>query len=417
MSPLDTLRRMHEIAGAPLLICSFLARLPVSMALIGTLTLVTVETGSVAMGGLVSGAFALGETVGGPVIARFADRHGQRPVVLLCSLVDAALIGVLVAAVFAHSPAPTLVALAALGGLLMPQIGPLARSRWIAIAARRSTGAASEERERSVSAAMSVDGVLDESGFVIGPALVGVLAVAVNPAASVVSAAVLMGVFGSLFAVHPTALRGAPSAPGGAHRLTRLPLLVLALPMFCQGVFFGGASTGVTAFSQEIGHADLSGLMYAVMGVSSAVAGLMMASLPPRITLTTRLRLAALTLSACSLLLLAAPGAGTLLAAMLLLGCGIGPHVVTVFSLCERAAPAPRLAQAMTVMLSCLILGQSLGSAVAGRLAEDIGYQGAFALTAGASATALLVAVAAVRTRWYTRPLAPDHRAHAPTRR
>ncbi|MDA2803101.1 MFS transporter [Nocardiopsis suaedae] len=396
MSPLATLRRMHAIAGAPLLTASFLARLPVSMVLIGTLTLVTARTGSVAAGGLVSGALALGEAVGGPVIARFADRRGQRPVVLATSLLDAALIAALVAGVNAGAPVPALAALAAVAGLFMPQIGPLARSRWIALAGRRGP-----DRERSVAAALSVEGVLDETGFVVGPALVGVLAVVLDPVAAVLGAAVLIGVFGSVFALHPTALPGAPAAASRAP-LARAGLLVLTVPMFCQGLFFGATSTGVTAFTQEMGHGDLAGLMYAVMGVSSAAAGLMMASVPASVRLTTRLRVAALAMAVFSAVLLLAPGPLALAAAMLALGCGIGPHIVTIFGLAERAAPAARLGQAMTIVVSCLIVGQSLGSMAAGALAERFGFGGAFLLTLAAAAGAFLVAASAVRSRWYS---------------
>ncbi|WP_026120782.1 MFS transporter [Nocardiopsis potens] len=395
MSPLGTLRRMHAIAGAPQLIVSFLARLPVSMVLIGTLTLVTAETGSVAAGGLVSGAIALGEALGGPVIARFADRLGQRPVVLATSVLDAALIAAMVAAVYSGAPLPLLVASAALAGLCMPQIGPLARSRWIALANRRE-----HDRERSVAAALSVEGVLDETGFVVGPALVGLLAVAADPGIAVLGAAFLIGVFGSAFALHPTAL---PGAPGGAAKesLARIGLLVLTVPMFCQGLFFGATSTGVTAFTQEAGHGDMAGLMYAVMGVSSALSGLLMASVPASVPLPLRLRAAALMMTVCSVPLLLAPGPVGLALAMLALGCGIGPHIVSLFGLAERAAPAARLGQAMTVILSSLIVGQSLGSMAAGRLAEEFGFHGAFLLSLGASATALAVAAGVVRSRWY----------------
>ncbi|CAM3743374.1 MFS transporter [Nocardiopsis rhodophaea] len=395
MSPLATLRRMHTIAGAPLLLASFLARLPVSMSLIGTLTLVTTQVDSVAAGGVVSGALALGEAVGGPIISRFADRHGQRPVVLLTSLLDAALFVVLVAAVFAGAPVWLLAALAALAGLSMPQIGPLARSRWIALAKRRD-----HDRERSIAAALSVEGVLDETGFVIGPAVVGLLAVLADPAVSVLGAAVLIGVFGSVFAVHPTALPGAPVSPG-EDGLMRPGLLVLILPMFCQGLFFGGAATGVTAYTQGMGHADLSGLMYAVMGVSSATAGLLMASVPAWVALTTRLRVAATGLGLLSLPLFLAPGPVALAAAMFLMGCAIGPHVVTIFGLAERAAPSARLGQAMTLIVSSLILGQALGSVVAGHAAEQFGFHGAFLIATGAAFTAALVATGIVRSRWY----------------
>lgn len=401
MSPLETLRRMHDLAGWPLLSVTFMARLPISMALIGLLTLVTGTTGSVAAAGAVSGAFALGEAVGGPVIARFADRHGQRLPVLVMSLVDAVLITLLVAAVLAGYGLPVLAGLAALAGLCLPQIAPMARTRWVVLI--RARGDRGAERERSLAAAMSVEGVLDEAAFVLGPALVGVLTVLVSPTASVLGAAVLVGVFGTLFALHPTAPPGSAPVRGRGGRIAVPALLVLTVPMFCQGLFFGGMSTGVTAFAAESGYGDLSGLMYAVMGASSAVAGLLMASLPTGFALTARARAAAGGLFLLSLPLYLPHGALTLALAVFVLGAAIGPHLVTLFALVERAAPASRLSQSMAIVLSSLILGQALGSAVAGALAGAHGHQGAFALATLGGLVSLAVTVLAMRTRWYGR--------------
>ncbi|MDE3720153.1 MFS transporter [Nocardiopsis sp. N85] len=401
MSPLETLRRMHDLAGWPLLSATFLARLPLSMSLIGLLTLVTGTTGSVAAAGAVSGAFALGGAVGGPVIARFADRHGQRLPVLVMSLADAVLIALLVAAVLAGYDLPALAALAALAGMCLPQIAPMARTRWVVLI--RDRGDRGAERERSLAAAMSVEGVLDETAFVLGPALVGILTVLVSPTASVLSASVLIGVFGTVFALHPTAPPGAAPARGRGERIAVPALVVLAVPMFCQGLFFGGMSTGVTAFATASGYGDLSGLMYAVMGASSAVAGLLMASLPVGVALTTRTRIAAGALFAFSLPLYLAHDALVLAVTVFVLGAAVGPHLVSLFALVERAAPPSRLSQSMAVVLSSLILGQALGSAVAGSLADAHGHQGAFALATVGGLVSLAVSVLIMRTRWYDR--------------
>lgn len=401
MSPLQTLRRMHHIAGWPLLLSTFLARLPISMSLIGLLTLVTTTTGSVATAGMVTGAFALGETVGGPVIARFADRYGQRTPVLVTSITDAVLVTVLVLAVLAEAPVPTLATLAALAGLCMPQIGPMARTRWVVMIRRRTERGA--ERERSLSAAMSVEGVLDEASFVLGPALVGVLTVLLSPSASVLGAAALIGVFGTVFALHPTSPPGTAPAAGAGERITTPALLVLAVPMFCQGVFFGGMSTGVTAFASASGHGDLSGLMYAVMGVSSAVAGLLMASVPVRFALTLRTRIAAGSLFVLTLPLYLDHGVASLAVTIFVLGAAIGPHIVSLFGLIERAAPASRLSQSMAVILSSLILGQSLGSMISGTLADSLGHQGAFTLATLGALVSFAVTTLVMRTRWYGR--------------
>nr|WP_272979815.1 MFS transporter [Nocardiopsis kunsanensis] len=401
MSPLETLRRMHRIAGWPLLTATFLARLPVSMSLIGLLTLVTVRTGSVATAGLLSGVFAMGQAAGGPVIARFADRYGQRHPVLVMSLVDAVLMAVLVFAVNAAAPLPVLLLLAVLAGVCLPQVGPMARTRWVGLI--DSGPGRGLERERSVGAAMSVEGVLDEAAFVLGPALVGVLTVTLSPSASVLGAAVLIGVFGAVFALHPTAPTGSTPSVGRGGRVITPALVVLAVPMFAQGLFFGGMSTGVTAFASASGYGDLSGLMYAVMGTSSAVGGLLMASVPVTFALTARVRWAAGALFVLTLPLYLPHTAVTLAAAMFVLGWVIGPHIVSLFGLVERSAPHARMSQAMSVVLSCLILGQALGSMAAGSLADLLGHQGAFALATAGGLVSLATTTLVMRARWYRR--------------
>src|SRR5699024_11491508 len=132
-----------------------------------------------------------------------------------------------------------------------PQIGPMARTRWVGLI--RASTAHGAERERSISAAMAVEGVLDETSFVLGPALVGVLTVTLSPSASLLGAAVLIGVFGAVFALHPTAPPGTRPVPGTGGRIITPALTVVVIPMFCQGMFFGGMSTGVTAFTASLG--------------------------------------------------------------------------------------------------------------------------------------------------------------------
>lgn len=67
------------LVGAPFLPLTFLARLPLAMLTIGSMTLVTATTGSYALGGLAAAMVGLGSAVGGPSIGYLADRFGQPP--------------------------------------------------------------------------------------------------------------------------------------------------------------------------------------------------------------------------------------------------------------------------------------------------------------------------------------------------
>ena len=61
------------------------------------------------------------------------------------------------------------------------------------------------------------------------------------------------------------------------------------------------------------------------------------------------------------------------LAGLAIAGIGVGPTLVTEFSLGAERSPVGRSATVMTILGSSLILGQSLASAVNGALAENVG--------------------------------------------
>ncbi|MGY5137156.1 MFS transporter, partial [Streptomyces nigrescens] len=204
-------RRVLALGGPMLPVLSFLGRLPTAMCQFGSLLLVAETSGSLATAGLVGGALAAGQTTGGPLLGRLADRHGQRPVVLAACWFDALAVTALVLAALARTGALPLALIALLAGAGVPQIGPLARTRLVALARRARAD------DRLVHTALSFEGTLDEVSFVLGPALVGLSATVAHPAVALALAALLLAVCGSAFALHPTAAAvrptGAPSGP------------------------------------------------------------------------------------------------------------------------------------------------------------------------------------------------------------
>lgn len=387
MSILAAYRGVLALTGPALPVVSFLGRLPLAMVQLGSLLLVTESSDSVALGGLVAGCLAAGQTVGGPLIGRLADRVGQRPVVLIASLVNAAAVCAVTLAALVDAPTWPLVALAALAGFTVPQIGPLARTRVVALARRRP------ETNRVVPAVMSLEGTLDESSFVLGPGVVGVAAAVLHPAAATLLAAALVAVCGTLFALHHTAPAGRGDAPLGRRAGNPVTVYALRASMVAQGAMFGAIQAGLTALTASLGQAGQAGLIYAAMGVTSALMGPVMAVLPERFRLPTRLRVATLALSLLSLPLLWAPSVALLYPLTALLGIAFAPHLITVFGLTERIAAPSRLSEAMAYLTSAIVAGQAVSLSLAGRLADAVAPAAAFAVATGAAVLALLLAV------------------------
>ncbi|MFG2139764.1 MFS transporter [Streptomyces sp. NPDC048650] len=391
-----TYRRVIALGGPLLPVVSFLGRLPTAMCQLGSLLLVAETSGSLTTAGVVGGALAAGQTVAGPLIGRLADRHGQRPVVLTACWLNAVAVAVLVAAALARTATPQLALAGLLAGASVPQIGPLARTRLVALARRAGAD------ERTVAAALSFEGTLDEVSFVLGPALVGLAAAVAHPAVALALAALLLAVCGSAFALHRTATVQGPATTSTAARpaRSRLPAGVYGMraSMALQGAMFGACQAGITALTGRLHQPEQAGLVYAAMGVMSAVVGLSLALVPARIGLLTRWRAAGAALIVLSAPLLFVGTLGALYLVVVALGVAFAPHLITVFALTERAVPAHRLAESMAFLTSAVVGGQALALAASGRLAEAHGPSAAFAVAVGAAVAILAIAVTARTT-------------------
>ncbi len=457
---------MIGLTGPLLPVMSFLARLPTATVQFGSVLLVARTSGSLTAAGLTGGALAIGQVACGPPVGRLADRHGQRTVVLAFSLANALAIAGLVAGALARLPAAVLAVLGAVAGATVPQIGPMARARLVALARRAGT------RESTVGAALSFESTLDEISFVLGPAFVGLAAVTAHPGYALGGAAVLVGLCGTGFALHRTAVVARRSGPvatstdgrSGSVRTragrrsgavptpatqrsgavptpsagrdgavpapatqrsgavptqparrsspvpTSIPRSIHALraALALQGAMFGACQAGITALTQRLGQPEQAGLVYAAMGVMSAVAGLSMAAVPARVGLNARWRAATAAAFLLSLPLLWTGSLPAHYAVVTVLGTAYAPHLITLFGLTERVVPPERLAEAMAFATSALVGGQALAVAVTGRLAESYGPGAAFGAASLAAALACATALTA-RPASYTARAVESH--------
>lgn len=381
---------------------AFVARLPFAMMVVGVLTLVASATGSVALAGLTSGVVGVGVVVAGPIIGDLVDRHGQRAVLVPVGLANGILLALFPVVVLAGMPEPLVLVAAALIGLSAPQAAALSRTRLVAIARDRVHGA---RRERTLSRVMSYESAADETAFVIGPVLVGVLAAFLAPWAPIAVAAVLSFAFVTAFALHPTAALadGDPAVPTERAPWSAVlsrPVLILAAATFGVGLFFGSTLTSLTAFAQGAGDGEMAGLLYGLMGVGSAALALTVMLLPARFSLRARWLVFGGVLVASAAGYALSRDLPAVIVMLCLMGLGVGPTLVTLFSLAGQRSPVGRSASVMTLLGSSLTLAQALSSAVTGALAEATSAQVAMALPLVASVLVLGLGVAnAAQTR------------------
>ncbi|WP_432244756.1 MFS transporter [Arthrobacter sp. G.S.26] len=408
-APVGRFARLPQLAGRSFLPLGLFARLPLAMLTVGTLTLVTSVSSSYAIGGTAAGAVGIGSALGAPMLGALADRRGQRPVLLVAAVLNTlAVVSLIVAATTMGEAGgfPVFVlATAFLAGASCPQVGPLARVRWMALASRGVPA----DNNRDLDTALSYESTADEVTFVLGPALVGILASLLAPWLPLALAAAMTITLVPAFASHPThrsvpisrrsAGSGSAAQEPAAKKLP--PAVILpVVAMVCMGTFFGSTQAALSAFSAGFGGSELAGLLYAAMGLSSAAAALSVAYWPRRFSLPLRWMVSAFAMAALAVLLLLPTSLGAMVAVLLVLGLPVGPVMVTVFSVGGMVAPARRLGTVMTALASGIVAGTALGSSIGGQLAQTSGYAAAFIVpVAAALALALLGAAAAVGLR------------------
>ncbi|MCY0905363.1 MFS transporter [Arthrobacter sp. H14-L1] len=391
---------LPRLAGNGYIPLGLFARVPLAMLTIGVLTLVTAISGSYAIGGFAAGSVGAGAAVGAPLVGYLADRLGQKPVLLVAAVANSLIVGAVVALVYAtgeYTGGRTLAVLAAalLAGATSPQVGPLSRVRWMALSRRLPR----DQRGPVIDTALSLEGTADEVTFVLGPALVSLLASLVAPWLPLVLAAAMTLVLVTLFAVHPTHTVVNARSVGYSGNAGYVPKesvnwFKVAVPvagMLCMGTFFGSAQTALTAFTGVHGSVDQAGLMYAAMGASSALASLSVAYWPLAFTHAWRWVLVSMLMVAGAAAFFLPDSLSTMIVVLLLVGIPVGPAMVTIFSVGSVIAPPQWMGTVMTALASGILAGIALGSSISGALAQSAGYQAAFIVPLAAAGALLLL--------------------------
>ncbi|AAT88281.1 MFS transporter [Leifsonia xyli subsp. xyli] len=387
-------------AGLSYFPVALLARLPYAMIVVGVLTLVVTARGELALGGLTSAMAGIGTALFGPLIGALADRIGQRRVVLVSGVLNSlALLGMAWAA-FIPAPDVALLAVAFAIGATAPQVSPMSRSRLVGIIERMLPA---DRHAPVLNGTIAYESAADESVFVFGPFIVGLLATTLNPAAPVIAAAVLALVFVTAFALHPSGATR-PLAPEGlavrqapVSRLFCPALLVVVVAGVLGMGFFGSTLTALTAFLTRFGHPEQAGLIYGVMGVGSAVLALGVAWAPLRFSLRARWLTFAGLLAAATIALPFAATVPGMLVLLLLAGFGVGPTLVTQYAFAAERSPLGRSATVMNMLGSALVVGQAAASALVGALAPAAVTEAALL----APTVSALVVFAAAAANWF----------------
>lgn len=349
-------------------VTGMVGRAPMAMFGLGTVLLVAARTGHYGLAGLVSGAGSIGYAIAAPQVARLADKFGQQGVLRPLVAVFAVSCLVFVTCAEVRAPVWVLMITGCVAGSSMPSLGSMVRARWSALL----------DGTQLLHSAFALESVVDEMIFVVGPALVTILATALPPAG--VLLCMVLSVTGTLLfaAQRQTEPPTRPSAEhaGQPTRGGRLPapgLLTMAPLYLCLGAMFASIDLSTVDFAQRQGHKPLAGLILGTYALGSAIGGLWYGSRTWRAPVQRRFALTLILTVAGVATFWAQPALITLDAGMLVAGLTISPTLIAGYSLIERQALASRRTEAMTWLSSAISIGVAAGSAASGRIIDDAG--------------------------------------------
>lgn len=366
-----------------------LARLPISMVTLGIVVLVSERTGSYSLAGSVSAAYLIANATFAVPLARFVDRWGQSRVLLPSVLVFGVALSLMMTSVESGAATPVPHLFAALAGATMPQIGSCVRARWSHLLA---------EDKRTLQTAFAIEAVVDETVFIIGPALVTMLSTLVHPVAGLV-AAVAAAVVGTAALVAQRSTEPPASRTGRVGlSLGRMPWVVLApltASMFLLGALFGGAEVATVAFAEELGRKALAGVLLAVWAVGSLVAGLVVGVLHVTVPNSSRFRFGILLLGLLMTPLPLVSGLVPMAVMLLLAGVAISPTLIACVAWVEETVPPARITEGITIAMTGLAAGVAPGAAVVGIVVDARGASASYVVPAVCGLAGALIAFSA----------------------
>lgn len=367
-------------------LAGLLARLPLPMTGIGFITLVSQLQQSYTLAGAVSASFVLTYALVSPQLSRWVDSHGQRRVLPWASLISVS--GMLLVLII--SQLKYHYGLLFIGAVLtgfMPSISAMIRARWTAL----------YRDQPQLQTAYSLETVLDELTFIIGPPLAVGLAVMWFPQAGILTAAVLLmlGVLALIFLTgsEPKSAAIPPTAHAGKSVIRQTSVQRLTLLMIALGTIVGTVDILSVAFAQEIEQPATASLVLSAYATGSCLAGLIFGARQFSLSLAQQLVLGGGAIALTTLPLIWVGSLYSLTFWIFWAGVAFAPTMIIAMSLVERAVPEQRITEGMTWLLAGLNIGVALGAALSGYVVETKGVQGGFLLASAGGGTVLLIAL------------------------
>ncbi|WEK02017.1 MAG: MFS transporter [Candidatus Sphingomonas phytovorans] len=358
----------------------FFARLPIAMAPIGLVTMLSQTYGEYWLAGAVAATFALTNALLAPQISRLVDRLGQTRVVVPATLVSVTAFAVLITAANRDWPVWTLFA-SALFAAAMPSIPAMVRARWTEIF----------RDSPELTTAFAFESAADELVYIAGASLSVGLSVALFPEAGMLVSTAFLALGSTALVLQRSTepkVRPVSREHSGSAILLR-PVQIITFALIFIGATFATAEVSVVAITKELGQPSAASLVIGVYAMGSFVVGIIIGALSLKLPLQRQLAIAVAVTALTTLPLLLANTVVWLALAVFLSGIAISPTFITAFGLIERHVPEAMLTEGVTWVMTGIGIGMALGSFAAGLTIDAFGARNGFWVSVAAGTIAL----------------------------
>jgi MFS family permease len=367
----------------------FFARMPMAMAPIGIVAMLSQKHGEYWLAGAVAATYALTTALAAPQISRYIDRLGQTRVVVPTTVVSVLAFAALILATHRDWPVWTLFVSAFLAAV-MPSMPAMVRARWTEIFRDRP----------ELNTAFAFESAADELVYIAGASLAVGLSVALFPEAGMVASTLSLAVGSTVFILQrSTEPRARPQGlvrHGSAIR--QRPVQIITAALIFVGAIFSTAEVSAVAITEALGQPKAASLVIGVYAAGSFVVGLIIGALSLTMPPQRQLAIAIGTLALTSLPLLFVESVQMLALAVFFSGIAISPTFITAFGLIERRVPEAMLTEGVTWVMTGIGIGMALGAFVAGWVVDTFGAHNGFWVSVVSAALSLLIVLLGQRS-------------------
>lgn len=374
-------------------IACLLMRMYGYMMNIGTVAMLSLAGYSFLESGLVSSVIALAIFLIGPRLGKLVDERGQSHVVPFAVLVSLTGLVALLITVQFHGPLWILFIASVFVGCI-PSAQALSRARWVYLLRTGKLG----EKAPNVTTIFSYEGILDDIGFMIAPALSIFLASSFTPIAGLAVGGVCFLIGAALLThaketePHPgwrsaadTASSDDPTSSSSTSVSEKKSLFctsrivrVLFILMLLLGSFFGTFDTTSVAFAEELGEPNIASGALILSALVSIAIGFLFGTLRLAIPHYKQVLIAAICIGVAYGSMILISDAASLYVVSCFGALFYAPFLIVMNGACERSVPSKRLTEAITWLNAGCTCGLAIGPTLAGIMIDLWGAQAGF---------------------------------------